>query len=470
MDHYEAGLTALVVNVPAAEPVVGRWRERYDSSAAYGVPAHVTVLYPFLRRDRVSAEVAAELGRLFAGFDPFDVTFHATGRFPGVLYLAPEPEGPLRALTEAVWRRWPEAPPYGGRYPDAVPHLTVADGAPADALAEIEADLAAGMPFTARASEVTLLAYDGTAWRSELTFPLGGDGAGRPETSPLGDDIAGRPETCPLGDDVAGRSEPALPRGGGRVDGDYGRPGSLAEVLADVAAERVAQDVMFGIQDPADGTGPERTAAADRAKTELEAAKRAGEVTWRHILHEEVLEAFAESDPDRLRAELIQVAAVAVKWSQALGGRGASAPHRAKQARFKAIVDVHVLLVRDGKVLLGRRAGTGYADGQWHLPSGHLEAGESAVEAAVREAGEEVGVVIDPADLTFVHAMHRAPDRLGLFFRAERWDGEPYNAEPDKCDALEWHPLDRLPADTVDYPEAALMAIGEGRPFAQFGF
>ncbi|MEU7894042.1 2'-5' RNA ligase family protein [Nonomuraea sp. NPDC049152] len=432
MDHYEAGLTALVVNVPAAEPVVGRWRERYDSSATYGVSAHVTVLYPFLRRDRVDAEVESELRRLFAAFGPFDVTFRTTGRFPGVLYLAPEPAGPLRALTEAVWRRWPEAPPYGGRYPDAVPHLTVADSAPADAFPEIEADLAAGLPFTARAGEVMLVAYDGTAWRSELSFPLGGEG---------------------------------------RADGDYGRPGSLAEVLADVAAERVAQDVMFGIQDPADGTGgPERTAAADHAKAELERAARAGEITWRHILHEEVLEAFAESDPDRLRAELIQVAAVAVKWAQALGGRGATAPHQVKKARFKAIVDVHVLLVRDGKLLLGRRANTGYADGLWHLPSGHLEAGESAVEGAVREAREEVGVAIDPADLTFVHAMHRAPDRVGLFFRAERWDGEPYNAEPGKCDALEWHPLDRLPDGTVDYPGAAIRAIGEGHPFAQFGF
>lgn len=98
-------------------------------------------------------------------------------------------------------------------------------------------------------------------------------------------------------------------------------PGSLAKVLADVTAERVAQDVMWGIVEHPDGTAEAGTAAADRAKRELEEAKQSGEHTWRQILHEEVLEAFAEVDRDRLRAELIQVAAVAVKWVQALDRR-----------------------------------------------------------------------------------------------------------------------------------------------------
>ncbi|MEU8248127.1 NUDIX domain-containing protein [Nonomuraea sp. NPDC048916] len=133
-------------------------------------------------------------------------------------------------------------------------------------------------------------------------------------------------------------------------------------------------------------------------------------------------------------------------------------------------MDVHILFVRDDHLLLGLRANTGYADGQWHLPSGHLEAGESVVEAAVREAREEVGVDVDPADLAFVHVMHRAPERVGLFFRAGRWKGEPFNAEPDKCAALEWHPLDRLPADMVPYPAAAVHAIRRGEPFGTFGF
>jgi ADP-ribose pyrophosphatase YjhB (NUDIX family) len=249
-------------------------------------------------------------------------------------------------------------------------------------------------------------------------------------------------------------------------DGDYGVPGSLAKVLADVSAERAAQDAMWGIQDLPDGTGQERAAAADEAKNDVAEAAREGRLTWRHILREEVLEAFAEDDPDALRTELVQVAAVAAKWAQALDRRGDSLPHQVKKARFRAIVDVHIVFVRDGAVLLTRRAGTGYADGLWHLPSGHLEEGESVVAAAAREAREEVGAVIEPDDLTFVHAMHRAPERVGLFFAAERWSGEPYNAEPDKCSEIAWHPLEALPDDTVGYPAAALRAIAAGRTFA----
>nr|WP_068928478.1 NUDIX domain-containing protein [Planobispora rosea] len=133
-------------------------------------------------------------------------------------------------------------------------------------------------------------------------------------------------------------------------------------------------------------------------------------------------------------------------------------------------MDVHVLLVRDGEVLLMRRAGTGYGDGRWHLPSGHLEAGESAVHAAVREAREETGVAIAPEDLAFVHVMHRAPERVGLFFLARNWDGEPYNAEPGKCSEIAWCPLDALPPDTIDYPAAAVRAITAGQPFALHGW
>ncbi|MER6514958.1 2'-5' RNA ligase family protein [Nonomuraea sp. NPDC001636] len=99
-------------------------RSRLDAAAADGVPAHVTILYPFLDRDRLD-EVA--LGRLIAAHAAFDVRFAGCGRFPGVLYLAPGPERPFRELTEAVAARWPEAPPYEGRFASIVPHLTVAD-------------------------------------------------------------------------------------------------------------------------------------------------------------------------------------------------------------------------------------------------------------------------------------------------------------------------------------------------------
>ena len=78
-----------------------------------------------------------------------------------------------------------------------------------------------------------------------------------------------------------------------------------------------------------------------------------------------------------------------------------SCPERALAAdRYRTIVDVYVLLRRpDGMILLLERSGTGYADGQLCPPSGYLEAGESVVQGAIREAREETGVLIDPADL-----------------------------------------------------------------------
>ncbi|MCT9933451.1 2'-5' RNA ligase family protein [Planotetraspora sp. A-T 1434] len=81
---YRTGETALAMPVLAAEPVAGRWRERYDSSAAYGVPAHVTVLYSFLPSDRLDQGTLGELRELFAAQSPFDVRFRRCGRFPFV--------------------------------------------------------------------------------------------------------------------------------------------------------------------------------------------------------------------------------------------------------------------------------------------------------------------------------------------------------------------------------------------------
>ncbi len=135
-------------------------------------------------------------------------------------------------------------------------------------------------------------------------------------------------------------------------------------------------------------------------------------------------------------------------------------------ARDRSIVDVHLLLVRHGWILLGLRQHTGYQDGSFHLPAGHLEAGESLVGALVREAGEELGITIDPDDAGFVHLMHRwRRGRVAAFFEVTRWHGEPTNAEPGKCATLQWFDLDRLPANLV---ASARHAIGHHRAGVAF--
>ncbi|OIK02882.1 2'-5' RNA ligase family protein [Streptomyces monashensis] len=170
--RFQAGRTGLVVRIPDAEPAVRAWRERFDPSAKAGVPAHVTVLFPFLDENRIDARVYSGLAAVLSSHHAFDLRFESCGRFPGVLYLAPEPDGQLRRLTEVIADRWPEAPPYGGQFTEIVPHLTVADGQDDAVLDEIEADLLSKLSFTSRVSSVDLMVHDGAKWQERASFAL----------------------------------------------------------------------------------------------------------------------------------------------------------------------------------------------------------------------------------------------------------------------------------------------------------
>ncbi|QIY58782.1 2'-5' RNA ligase family protein [Streptomyces sp. RPA4-5] len=170
--RFQAGQTGLIVRVPEAESAVRAWRERLDPSARAGVPAHVTVLFPFLAESRMGSQVCPALADLLGKHRAFDLRFERCGRFPGVLYLAPEPDTQLRRLTEVVAERWPEAPPYGGKFTEIVPHLTIADGQDDAVLDEVEVDLLGQLPFMSRVSSVDLMAYDGAKWRERASFAL----------------------------------------------------------------------------------------------------------------------------------------------------------------------------------------------------------------------------------------------------------------------------------------------------------
>ncbi|MFG2841397.1 2'-5' RNA ligase family protein [Streptomyces zaomyceticus] len=170
---FRAGQTALIVRIPEADPFVSAWRERFDPSAQAGVPAHITVLFPFLDESRVDAVVHSALADALGGHTAFDLRFERCGRFPGVLCLAPEPDTQLRRLTETIADRWPEAPPYGGRFTEIVPHLTIAQGQEDAVLETVEADLGDRLPFTSHVSSVDLIVHDGANWRQRASFTLG---------------------------------------------------------------------------------------------------------------------------------------------------------------------------------------------------------------------------------------------------------------------------------------------------------
>ncbi len=172
MSEYRAGQTALLAAVEEVEPLVGAWRQRFDASAAAGVPAHVTVLVPFLDVDRVDSAVLDDLSTLIGGHRSFTVRFDRCQRFPDVLYLAPTPDQPFRALTEAIVARWPEAPPYGAQFSEITPHLTVAHGQAPSVLDTVEAALTARLPITADIHSVRLFVSHGNGWHHRAEFPL----------------------------------------------------------------------------------------------------------------------------------------------------------------------------------------------------------------------------------------------------------------------------------------------------------
>jgi 8-oxo-dGTP pyrophosphatase MutT (NUDIX family) len=141
--------------------------------------------------------------------------------------------------------------------------------------------------------------------------------------------------------------------------------------------------------------------------------------------------------------------------------------------RFRAVVAVHLLLVADGTVLLLRRANTGYEDGNYSVPAGHLDGGETVTSAAIREAREETGMDLRPANLEHGLVMHRKAgdqERIDFFLRVSGWTDEPKNCEPDKCDELSWHRLDSLPENTVPYVRAGIDAWRQGKRYLEHGW
>jgi 2'-5' RNA ligase len=174
--------TAVIVPVPAAERSIGPHRAGLDRAAGWGIPAHVTVLYPFLPPEALSDEALDRLGTAIASEPAFDATFSAPGWFGSdVLWLGPEPAQPFRRLTLAVWRAFPDRPPYGGAFEEILPHVTVAErsmGAPGD-LERAEADVRPHLPFVQHVDHALLVTGSDAprSWRTVRRLPLAQPGA-----------------------------------------------------------------------------------------------------------------------------------------------------------------------------------------------------------------------------------------------------------------------------------------------------
>lgn len=119
-----------------------------------------------------------------------------------------------------------------------------------------------------------------------------------------------------------------------------------------------------------------------------------------------------------------------------------------------------------------RRYNTGYEDGNYSVPAGHLDGGEEVKSAAIREAYEECGIQLNEADIEVIGVMHRrsADERIDFFVRAQHWTGEIQNMEPNKCDKLEWYSTLSLPDNTIPYIKAALDSHLNNEWFTSYGW
>lgn len=167
--------TALICRVPEAERYIARYRDRYDPSARRNVPAHVTILYPFIPPGQVDADVLDRLRDIARAVPCFDYRLAKLKRFPVALYLDPEPGDSYAGLTDAVFRAFPDYPPFEGKFETVVPHVTVAHG-DEPLLCEIEVELRIALPaagVSARCHELVLIENSSGRWEPMHAFPLG---------------------------------------------------------------------------------------------------------------------------------------------------------------------------------------------------------------------------------------------------------------------------------------------------------
>jgi ADP-ribose pyrophosphatase YjhB (NUDIX family) len=140
--------------------------------------------------------------------------------------------------------------------------------------------------------------------------------------------------------------------------------------------------------------------------------------------------------------------------------------------RFKIVPTSHLILVKDGKILLLRRFNTGWGDGNYSVIAGHLDGNETFLQAMVREAKEEAGIELSEEDLEVVHVVHRKSneERIDFFILAKKWKGEPRNMEPNKCDDLSWFEVDKLPENTIPYIRQAIGCFRKGVFYSEHGW
>lgn len=164
--------SAILIPVPEADSVVGEWRLRYDPVAAAGVPAHVTLVVPWIPPDEIGAEDLDALADEVAPVAAFDFSLtHVDWFARRVLWVAPEPANPFLRLTARLAERF-GTPPWENEFDEVIPHLTVAHATDGVELAPVAAAVSERLPIRCRATEIWVMVGDGSRWDRRLRLPL----------------------------------------------------------------------------------------------------------------------------------------------------------------------------------------------------------------------------------------------------------------------------------------------------------
>ena len=167
-----ANESAIIVPIPDVEPIVGQLRLQYDRAARLGVPAHITLLYPFLT-PQAAGDATAVLTKLCDSLAAFPFSFIEVRRFPATAYLYPDTSERFAQITQAIVKMWPDCKPYGGAFSDLVPHLTVADQVDVATLHKVEESLRNHLPLQCVAREIWLMVSDAAGfWTRKASFAL----------------------------------------------------------------------------------------------------------------------------------------------------------------------------------------------------------------------------------------------------------------------------------------------------------
>ena len=171
--EYEVGL---IVPVPEVENLVGTYRAAYDPSAVKGVPAHITINYPFRSFQPGDSAILNNLRSLFQSFEAFEFQLVELCRFPNVLYLAPNPKQPFIDLASIIAEHFPESPPYEGKYDTLIPHLTIAEIEDAQLLEQLHREMdqkvLKSLPIKSRVNGVWLMDNRDGFWQRRTSFDL----------------------------------------------------------------------------------------------------------------------------------------------------------------------------------------------------------------------------------------------------------------------------------------------------------